>query len=65
MSAKRNPRMTILLLIFINALEVMGRPDYFYEPVIYITEPEQEVKVDGCATPKMTLAFSTPINVCL
>ncbi len=65
MSAKREPRMAILLLIFLITLEVMGRPDYFYEPVIYITEPEQEVQVDGCATSKMTLAFATPINVCL
>ncbi len=57
--------MSILLIILLVALEVRGRPSYFYEPLIYITKPEQEVKVDGCATPKMTLGFPTPINVCL
>ncbi len=64
MKSQRIARMPILLIIFLTVLEVRARPDYFYEPVIYITKPEQEVKVDGCATPKMTLAFATPINVC-
>ncbi len=63
MKLHRVARMPILLIIFLTALEVRGRPDYFYEPVINITKPEQEVKVDGCATPKLTLAFATPINV--
>ncbi len=63
MKSQRIARMPILLIIFLAVLEVRGRPDYFYEPVIYITRPEQEVKMDGCATPKMTLAYTTPINV--
>ncbi len=50
MKSQRIARMPILLIIFLAVLEVRGRPDYFYEPVIYITKPEQEVKVDGCAT---------------
>ncbi len=56
--------MSILLIILLVTLEVRGRSSNFYEPLIYITKPEQEVKVDGCATPKMTLGFPTPINVC-
>ncbi len=57
--------MSILPIFLFVVLEVRGRPSYFYEPLIYITKPVQEVKVDGCATPKMTLGFPTPINVCL
>ncbi len=52
-----------LFAVCLVALGVSGRGDYFFEPVINITEPNQEVKVDGCATPTMTLAFNSAINV--
>ncbi len=52
-----------LFVVCLVALGVSGRGDYFYEPVINITQPNQEVKVDGCATPTMTLAFKSAINV--
>ncbi len=55
------PVLALLVLCLSCAIHVNGRKNF--EPVINITEPNQEVKVDGCATPTMTLAFSTPINV--
>ncbi len=55
--------MSILLVIFFIIFEVRGRGDYFFEPVINITKPEQEVEVEGCAKPRLTLAFSSPIKV--
>ncbi len=53
-----------LFAVCAATLRVSGRGDYFFEPVINITQPIQEVKVDGCATPTMTLAFNSAINVC-
>ncbi len=50
-----------LFVLCLGAIHVNGRKNF--EPVINITELNQEVKVDGCATPTMTFAFSTPINV--
>ncbi len=40
-----------LCVLCLVALGVSGRGDYFFEPVINITQPNQVVKVDGCATP--------------
>ncbi len=60
---KMNKPVFVQFVLCLVALVVNGRGDYFFEPVINITEPNQEVKVDGCATPTMTLAFSSPINV--
>ncbi len=51
-----------LFVLCLGAIHVNGRRSF--EPVINITESNQEVIVDGCATPIMTLAFRTPINVC-
>ncbi len=53
-----------LCVLCLVALGVSGRGYYFFEPVINITQPNHEVKVDGCATPTMTLAFNSAINVC-
>ncbi len=54
-----------LFAVCLVAPGVSGRGDYFFEPVINITQPNQEVRVDGCATPTMTIAFSSAINVSL
>ncbi len=54
---------TLFALCFVglNASAIRG---YFFEPVVNITAMNQEVKLDGCATPTMTLAFNSAINVC-
>ncbi len=52
-----------LFVLSLVAVDASARGDYFFEPVINIIQPNQEVKVDGCATPTMTLAFNSPINV--
>ncbi len=57
--------MYITFVIFLIIFEVRGRGDYFFEPVINITTAEQEVKVEGCAKPHLTLAFASPIKVSL
>ncbi len=53
-----------LLVLNLAACYINGIEGYFFEPVINITQPNQAVKVDGCATPTMTLAFNSAINVC-
>ncbi len=53
----------VLFVIFLAAIEANAEGDYFFKPVINIIKSNQEVKVDGCATPTMTLAFYSPINV--
>ncbi len=55
--------MSIMFVILLMFLGVRGRGDYFFEPVINITKAEQEVKVEGCAKPHLTLAFASPIKV--
>ncbi len=54
---------SVLFVLGLVALEVSAIDDYFPRPVINITMSNQEVKVDGCATPTLTLAFTTAINV--
>ncbi len=53
-----------LFAVCLVTVDVRARGDYFFEPVINITQSNQEVTVDGCATPTMTLAFNSAINVC-
>ncbi len=57
--------MSIMFVVFLIIFEVRGKGDYFFEPVINITKAEQEVKVEGCAKPHLTLAFATPIKFSL
>ncbi len=58
-----SPTSVLLAVLFLAAIEANAAGDYFSKPVINIIKPNQEVKVDGCATPTMTLAFYSPINV--
>ncbi len=58
-----SPASVLLAVLFLAAIEANAEGDYFFKPVINIIKPNQEVKVDGCATPTMTLAFYSPINV--
>ncbi len=50
--------MSILLVVLFVIFEVRGRP------AIDITQPEHEVKVEGGAKLHLTLAFTSPIEVC-
>ncbi len=58
-----SPASVLLAVLYLAAIEVNAEGDYFFKPVINIIKSNQEVKVDGCATPTMTLAFNSPINV--